>query len=278
MVEKKIILCAILAIAIGIATVIPMEYMVTAQTQENAQTTQAQEKANATSDVQASVQPLFSDVNVTYAYCTPDKTSSNDTMTLYGSTIEAVVNFTLAPDALKNADAQIEYYKFAVSSDQGPIFNMGYYIVLESNSYVTTGIGGSEGTISFANGLTFNGPSTTGSQDINFGCGGQSINYGQFPTTYTMGYVSHYILGSDANNLPQAAAELRNATTLYIDVSKLCTVTVSGNVTVTTPASDQVLQHIELTNLGGGAGFMYGRYVQGTMPLPDRHANTALAN
>ena len=132
MVEKKVILCAILAIAIGIATVIPMEYLMAAQAQTNTQTAQAQEKANAASDVQASVQPMFSDINITYAYCNPDKTSSNDTMTLYGSSIEAVVNFTLAPDALKNADAQIEYYKFAVSSDQGPIFNMGYYISARS--------------------------------------------------------------------------------------------------------------------------------------------------
>ena len=265
-INSKLVICGIFAVAIGIAAVIPMEYMMTAQAQANAQIAQAQEKANATADVQASVQPMFSDVNITYASCSPDKTSSNDTMTLYGSSIEAVVNFTLAPDALQNADAQIEYYKLAVSSDQGPLFNMGYYIVLEANSYVTTGIGGAEGTITFANGLTFNGPVATGSQDINFGCGGQAINYGQFPTNYTLGYVSHYFFGSDANNLPQAAAELRNATTLYIDVSKICTVTVTGNITVTTPASNQILQHIELTKTDNG--FVYGAYVQGTLPIP----------
>ena len=36
MVQKKVILCAILAIAIGIATVIPMEYLMAAQTKANA--------------------------------------------------------------------------------------------------------------------------------------------------------------------------------------------------------------------------------------------------
>ena len=59
-----------------------------AQAQTNTQIAQAQEKANAVVDVQESVQPMFSDVNVTYAYCNPDKTSSNDTMSLYGSSIE----------------------------------------------------------------------------------------------------------------------------------------------------------------------------------------------
>lgn len=263
MIEKKLILCGILAIAIGIATIVPMEYMMVAQAQENSQ---AQEKANTTADIQASVQPLFSDVNITYAYCNPNKSSSNDTMTLYGSTIEAVVNFTLAPDALKNADAQVEYYKFAVSSDQGPIFNMGYYIVLQDNSAIVTGMGGSDGTITFANGLTFNGPSATGSQDISFGCGGQGLNYPTWTSTYTLGYVSHYIFGTDANNLPQATSELRNAKTLYIEVTKICTVTVTGNLTVTTPGSNQILQHIELTNTNGG--FVYGAYVQGTIPMP----------
>jgi hypothetical protein len=268
MVEKKVILCAILAITIGIGTIVPMEYLMSAQAQANAQTAQAQEKANAAADVQALVQPMFSDINITYAYSNLDKTSSNDTMTLYGSSIEAVVNFTLAPDALKNADAQIEYYKFAVSSDQGPIFNMGYYLVLEANSYVTTGMGGPEGTITFANGLTFNGPSATDSQDINFGSGGQCINYPAWDSNFTMGYVSNYIFGTDPNNLPQAVTELRNAQTLYIDVSKLCTVTVNGNVTVTTPASNQILQHIVLTKTGDGLGFTYGSYSEAVLYQP----------
>ena len=37
MVEKKIILCAILAIALGIATVVPMAYLMAAQAQESNQ-------------------------------------------------------------------------------------------------------------------------------------------------------------------------------------------------------------------------------------------------
>ena len=34
MIEKKLILCGILAIAIGIATIVPLEYMMAAQAQE----------------------------------------------------------------------------------------------------------------------------------------------------------------------------------------------------------------------------------------------------
>ena len=129
-----------------------------------------------------------------------------------------------------------------------------------------TGIGGPNGTINFANGLTFNGPSF--GQNINYGSGGQGINYGVWNSSYTMGYVSNWMLGSDPNNLPQAATELRNAQTLYIDVSKLCTVTVNGNITLTTPAIGQTLQHIVLSKIGDGFGFIYGSYADGTLPLP----------
>jgi hypothetical protein len=264
MIERKLILCAILAITIGIATIVPLEYMMSAQAQENTQQENATQQSNTEIP---NVQPLFSDVNVTYAYCNPNATSTNDTMTLYGASIAVIANFTLNPDALKNADVQIEYYKFAVSSDQGSIINMGYYILLESNSAIVTGMGGSEGTINFANGLTFNGPTTTG-QDINFGCGGQGINYPVWPSNYSMGYISNFVLGTDPNNPPQAAAELQKAQTLYIDVTKICTVTVSGNVTITTPGSDQILQHIVLPKMANGYGFIYGTYTPGTLPIP----------
>lgn len=255
MVEKKVILCAILAIALGIATIVPLEYMMAAQAQANSQTAEAQTKANAVANVQATIEPL-SNINVTYAYCNPNNMSSNDIVTLYGAELAAVVNFTLTPGALGNADAQIEYYQFAVSSDQGPILNMSYYLVEAKNENIVTGIGGPEGTINFANGLTYNGPASSN---------GQGINLNVWDGNYTMGYVGD-LIGSDPNNPPQAAAELRNATTLYIDVTKTYTVTVSGNVTVTTPASNQVLQHIVQTKAGNG--FVYGTYTEGTVPFP----------
>ena len=139
--------------------------------------------------------------------------------------------------------------------------------MLEANSYVTTGLGGSEGTIIFANGLTFNALTATG-QDINFG-DGQCINYPAWsPSNYTLGYVGNYIFGTDPNNLLQTVTELRNPTTLYIDVTKICTVTVTGNITVTTPGSNQILQHIVLTKTGDGLGFTYGNYSEAILYQP----------
>jgi hypothetical protein len=250
MIEKKLVLCGILAIAIGIASIMPLEYMMAAQAQANAQTN-AQAQANA----QTTFEPWFN-ANVTYAYCNPNQNGGNNTMTFNGSMIQVVANFTMTPDALKNADAQIEYFQFAVSSDQGPIVNIGYYIVESKQADDVTFLSG-DGTIGFANGVTYNGPACNG---------GQGINYGAWNSSYTMGSISDYIYVTNGNDVPKAVSELRNAQTLYIDVSKTCTVTVNGNVTVTTPASNEVLQHIVLTKTDNG--FVYGTCEDGTVPFP----------
>ena len=176
-------------------------------------------------------------------------------MSWNGASIEAVANFTLTSNALKNADAQIEYYKFAVSSDQGPIVNMGYYVLESKQASDVTYLSGT-GTVGFANGLTYNGPASNGGQGIT-----EAWNQ-----NFVTGYVSDYIFATNTNDVPKAVTDLRNAQTLYIDVSKVCTVTVNGNVTVTTPASNEVLQHIVLTKTGDG--FVYGAYASGTLPIP----------
>ena len=82
-IEKKIIICSILAISIGIASIAPLAFLsVKAETTVN--------------------EPWFN-VVVPYAYCTPNNNGANFTMKTYGSMIDAIANFTLTPDALKDA-------------------------------------------------------------------------------------------------------------------------------------------------------------------------------
>jgi hypothetical protein len=240
-IEKKLILCSILAIAIGIATIIPLEYLMTGENQ-------------ATAAALTDIRPWFN-VDVPYAYCNPNVSGGNNTSSWAGASIEIVANFTLTTDALQNADAQIEFYKFAVSSDQGHIVDLGYYIV-EDRANVVTGICG-DGTITFANGLTYNGPDSSG---------GQCINWQAWSPDSVLGFVSKYMLEYNGNDASQAVTQIRNAQTLYVDVSKVSTVTVSGDLTATTPADNQTLQHIELTKTDNG--FVYGTYVSGSLPIP----------
>lgn len=244
-IEKKLIACSILAIAVGIAAIVPLEYMMIAEAQAN-----AQENAALTD-----IEPWFS-VEVTYAYCEPEVKGGNSTTSLYGAKIEALANFTLTPNALETADAQIEYYRFAVSSEKGPIVNMGYYVLQSKGTELITSVSG-DGIIGFSNGLTYRGPPCNG---------GQGINAEAWNNGFTMGLVSKYIFGTSANDVPKAVTDIRNAQALYIDVSKVCTVTVNGNVTVTTPSSNDILQHIELTKTD--TVFIYGAFTPGILPMP----------
>ncbi len=238
-IEKKLILCSILAISIGIATIAPLTYLMNT------------EGASALPDVE----PWFN-VNVPYAYCDPYQSGGNGTTAWDGAAINAVANFSLTPGAMESdVDAQIEYYKFAVSSEQGPIVDMGYYIA-ESNKIVDVMMssGGLNDTITFANGLTYSPPAISGSQAASWS--GQVIGWtGDKPISSVYG-APYYIMSTYNGELPQAATQLRNAQTLSIDVSKVSTVTVKGNVVVTTPAEPTILQHIELTKTDNG--FVYG--------------------
>ena len=200
------------------------------------------------------VKPWFN-VDVSYAYCNPYVSGGNNTSSWKGASIEIIANFTLTTDALQNADAQIEYYKFTVSSDQGHILDLGYYIA-EDKANVITGVQG-DGTITFANGLTYSGPASND---------GQCINWQAWSPDAVLGYGSKYIIDYNGNGDLQEVTNIRNAQVLYVDVSKVSTVTVSGDLTLTTHADNQLIQHIELSKTDNG--FLYGTYVSGSLPLP----------
>jgi hypothetical protein len=258
--EKKLILCSILAIAIGIATIVPMEYLMTADAQTAVANADAQVAAAVNAQATIEAKP-WNTVNVPYAYCNPDYSGGNSTASIYGASIQVLANFSFTPDTVKN-EARIEYFQFQVYSDQGPIVNMTYYIVhsksdpLNGLQDVVTGISGN-GAINFQGGLTYDGVPSNG---------GQGINDLYWDSNFTTGFVSDHIVGTSPDNVPQAVIDLRNAQTLYIDVRRQCTVTFNGNITVAMPDSNEVLQHIVLTKTG--SEFAYGTYTVGTLPMP----------
>lgn len=273
MIEKKLILCGILAVAIGIATVVPMEYMMAAQAQETAQNAQAQAKAQIQANAQATLAPWFN-ISIPYIYVNLDQSGGNGTMTWDGVMIQGIANFTFSPEAfaLNNTDARIEFYQFQVSSDQGPILNMTYSIAVSKAEYNVPGLpggvytaitGSGANSFIFADGTIYRAP-------VNGDCMGGMVLYSNPAIgNFTCAVLSDYIASYNGNNAPAAIAELRNAQNLYIDVTRAFSVSFEGNATTattTTMSSNQVLQHIELTKINGG--FVYGTYTQGCVPFP----------
>lgn len=257
MIEKKLIVFSILAFSIGIATIMPIGYLISKQAQA------------------APDQPWFN-VDVSYAYCNPNENGGNSSTTFNGSIIEAIANFTLTPDALKDSDARIEYYQFQVSSDQGPIVNMTYAIAETKEELNVPGLpggvfiyitGAGAGTFTFADGFTYNGAKTNSGDDA-----GSAVLCdipGVMNQTSAVEVVSDYIYSTNGNDVPQAVTALRNAQTLYIDVTREYSVTFKGNATEATAAvipSNQALQHLMLTKTENE--FTYGNYTEGTVTLP----------
>jgi hypothetical protein len=263
-IEKKLIAWSILAIIIGIAAIIPLEYLMSDQAEAKAQT----------------ITPWFT-VSIPYAYVNLHDSGGNDTMTWDGAMFQAIANFTLTPDAinLKNADAQIEFYQFRLYSDTAAIVNITYTVAVcreEINVQGTPGgyymaITGSGGHIFyFEDGTTYDGNVVAGDSV----CGGGKVIAnmpGRPVENYTLAVVGSYIADYNGNNAVPTLPELRNAQALYIDVSKICSVSYQGNsnsttATTTTLASDEILCHIALTKTENG--FVYGTYTEGTVPFP----------
>jgi hypothetical protein len=283
-IEKRLIAFIILAIVIGIATIIPLEYSMTSQDGTSAQTAQVEASAQAGqagANVQATLTPWFG-VAIPYAYVNLHDSGGNDTMTWNGAMIQAIANFTLTPDALnlKNADAQIEFYQFRVSSEQGAIVNLTYSIAVCREEINVPGLpggcymaitGSGCNRFTFADGTIYDGNAVAGDSV----CGG-GVVLANMPDilpvqNYTVAVVGSYIADYDGNSSMQTLTELRNAQALYIDVSRICSVSYQGNSssttgTTTTMASSQVIRHIMLTKTNDG--FVYGTYEEGTVPFP----------
>lgn len=236
MIEKKLILCGILAIAIGIATIVPAEYFMSVQAQAT------------TPD------KPWTNLNLPYAYWNANLNIGNFTTTMCGEEHNAVANITITSDALKDADARIEYYQLKVYSDQGVLYNLTYYVgVAKSGEQVDT----YNSTLYYSGGNTYSTNSTSG--------GGMFVDEVIDGSTY-QGLISGTTINYNCTTVPPIVTNLQNAKALYIDVSRLCSITFNGNITTVEMESNKVLQHIELTKTD--SEFVYGTTDNIHAPFP----------
>ncbi|MGA2522678.1 MAG: hypothetical protein ABSF65_00840 [Candidatus Bathyarchaeia archaeon] len=266
MIEKKLILCGILAIAIGIATIAPLEYMMAAQSQVNAQTPG---------------KPWFN-VNMPYAYFTANATNNQNGIS-YGEGYYLGLNITTNPDAMKTLpNSRVEYYQIQVYSDKGSIENFTFVIsancIGTTNTYTSLNYAFANyfnsGDIAYGN-LTdlslptkewvflpnFNGslpstnqPSWQSSTSYKLISKDQAIS--GISESFTNGLL---IQGTNMtngdpylNHQLQQISNIQNAQKISIDISRIGYVTIDQNSTIATQADNSVIQHIELTPYQGG--------------------------
>jgi hypothetical protein len=215
--EKKLVAYSAIALLIGIASISPLMFLMSA-------------KAEATS------KPWFN-IDVPYAYLTTNS-SKNPNFHLgenaSGFWHSILLNITVTPDAWNDlVYARFEYFQIQFYSDAGSILNETYFV------------GGNR--TSSANPLSLDWFETFISLSINISSIGTIVQYSNSGDS-RMGMM-------DGGWLPQNVSDIRSANALYVDVSRMSYVTFGSNSTVIELANNEVIQHIELKKLGDG--FLY---------------------
>jgi hypothetical protein len=258
--EKKLIGCSILALIIGVSSVLPLMFLM-----------------SATAKAETSSEPWFS-INVPYAYMMTSNESLiytdtegvnvyNETETVSEQHLIAL-NLTLDVDATnEDADARIEYYQIDISSDKGHIDTLYWYVGTKINSsfsienfhfmldewFDTNWFDAdSEGSGLDVEGVTVNidgGGGGVGFMRPNWSAG-LSIIWPDW------GHRSGTIGSTHAS---QVVSAIRKAEILYITILRIGWVTFSGNSTEVTLANNEIVDQTQLEKFGDG--FLYNTLV-----------------
>jgi hypothetical protein len=233
-IEKKLIASSILALLIGVSSIVPLLFF-----------TSGSAKAETFGD------PWFS-INVPYAYY-----RVNSTVYSYQTTCVIALNFTVNADVITEyADGRVEYYEFQIYGDHGQITNVTYFLARNSSKVVDP--------ISMFHFTFQNGFNSTAAG------GGLLVTNLTAPLALLRTGASTRHSDETGNwrntNFGKIILETENANTIYLDVRRLGYITFTENNTIVTLADNQVIQHLELTKKGDA--FTYGEPPQASMLMP----------
>jgi hypothetical protein len=224
-IEKKLIIVSILAISIGVVSIVPLAVFMSSA------------KAQPAIDM-----PWFI-INSPYAYyITNVKENTNSQignftisgLTSYSANYFIGFNLSVNPAVTHFVNTRIEYYNLHFYSDLGSITDVVVYFGANC-----TGIIDPSSSFSFQNNWFNTSASRTGEFMYNF-------NGTLTPDVIGMGGISPS--GSVINTtLPATFLNARNAQTISINISRMGYVTFDGDNTVVTLADRTIIQHIELT-------------------------------
>jgi hypothetical protein len=260
-VEKKLIACSILALIIGVSSVLPLVFLM-----------------SATAKAETSSEPWFS-INVPYAYVMtsnesliytdPEMVNVFNETEMVGEQHLIALNQTLTVDTTNDpADARIEYYQINVSSDKGPIETLYWCVGTKINSLFNT-----ENfhfmrdewfdTNWFATDLTNEEDSKGTGVTVSIGAGGGGGGFMRPNWTAGLSIIwpdwgsrSGTMGSSSASRLVSA---IREADTLFISIHRLGWVNFTGNSTEVTLANNELVNQIQLEKFGDG--FLYNNLV-----------------
>ncbi|MGD6850985.1 MAG: hypothetical protein ACQCN6_02865 [Candidatus Bathyarchaeia archaeon] len=236
-IEKKLILCSILAISIGIATIVPLAYFMNS------------EDGTIYAKAETLDKPWFN-INVPYAYF-----KQNSTSTTYCTTDTVAIESTVNADVIsQSTDARVEYFEFRFYTDQGLSITNDSYALSVNSSAVSDPLMAFE----FSRENWFN--STAG------GSGVCVTNLTATRPLERVGTAEVCSLGDSASfnaRFGDLIDQIEGSNTIYLDVLRIGYVTFYGNNTTVTLADNQLIQHFEMTRKGDA-------FTCGEVPTADR--------
>jgi hypothetical protein len=253
--EKKLIACSIIALIIGVSSVFPLVFFM-----------------SATAKADTSNEPWFS-INIPYAYWTtrdgpidysnnplfPDDPFNDVELNETNSVSEQhmmILNLTLNVDtANEPVDGRVEYYQIDLSSDKDLVETTYFFIGTNSNSSFT--FDDLLDNIHFMRNDWFD----TDQFNPKIGGGGGLLKYNWaagFSQFWPEGGSGTGTLGGSSTAMLVSA--LREAETLSITVYRLGWATFTGNSTIFTSANNEIVDQIQLEKFGE-EGWLYNNLV-----------------
>jgi hypothetical protein len=240
--EKKLIACSILALIIGVSSVLPLVFLM-----------------SATAKAETTPESWFS-VDIPYSYWVTKNGSLEDQFSGFLEDVDetrivshqelTALNITLNVNTTNElSDARIEYYQIDLTSDTGLIQTMHFSVGTNTKPSITReDIPFGIETFHFMRDDWFD---TLPFTSYGGGSGVLRLNW-------TVGVSMLWPMGGagsrtlDSNDKPGLVSGLREAETLSITVYRIGWVTFSGNSTAVTLADNEVVDQIQLEKFGDG--------------------------
>jgi hypothetical protein len=251
-IEKKIVALCMFALAIGIATILPIAYT----------------PLKASAQVTPFFNPSIYQISVN-----PEIHSQTileggiEGLPYDGATINVIMDYALTSRAtdFKDVDAIIEVYKFQFYSEKGSIATFTHSIAItgvipdtNTNSggiYAIADWNKEKNTYTFADGTILDITKTVGSVDC-------SLVYCNDPENKFFAIDGHAIIGDGIfvseyeEALVPLLADIRNAKTIYVEISRVMSVTYkhsnnssAQSIITTTLANDEILYNVEIPKI-----------------------------
>ena len=246
--EKKLIISITLIITIGIATIVPLAFIM-----------------NNTAKAHLFIDDSWFNINVPCAYFNADVTydvtyysrpaSRYFTYDLYYRSAAIIaIEPSINPVALDKAtDARIEYFECVVYTNELTLSKQYFYLTMNSSN-----VAGSDALFSFANKYLENFNPDFSINPSGYGYGGMSVDDLEKPMPIWMA-IDYQNFGQNKTlnkNYLNVLDVIENTPTIYLDITRIGYVSVINTGTVTIVKDNTLIQHLEMKNTGDG--FMLG--------------------